>query len=90
MEGTYSNQKEMPPILSIEELEKIAGLCKYERPSFPEHRPSLLKKIMNRFGWYRKTTVYILSEKHLLNWASNFKQVPYSYRGKTKCKKSIK
>lgn len=73
MKGTYSNQEKIASI-SIEELEKIAGLYKYERPKIPEHKPSLLEKIMNRLGWYRKTTVYLLSEKHLFNWVDNFKK----------------
>ena len=69
--GTYSSQK-IPPAMTIKELEKIAGLCKYERPNIPKHKLSLLEKIMNKFGWYRSTTVYILSEKHLLNWGNGF------------------
>lgn len=73
MERTTSlNNREIQP-LSLKQLERIAGLYKYERPELPEYKPNLFEKIMNKLGWYRKTTVYLLSEKHLLNWANVFK-----------------
>jgi len=66
MEETATVNQEIQP-LTIEQINEVAGLHKYDRPKLPEYKPNLFEKIMNKLGWYRKTTVYLLSERHLLN-----------------------
>ena len=48
--------------ISAEQLLACVSLIKpYKRPEFPKKTVKWFEKLMNHFGWFRQTTVYVLN-----------------------------
>ena len=46
--------------ITYQQIIDTISSIKYEYPKLPEYKPSFFERLMNRIGWYRKTTVYVL------------------------------
>ena len=55
-------EEKMSELLTAKEMFKaISMISPYKRPEFPKKTIKLFEKLMNKFGWYRQTTVYVLN-----------------------------
>ena len=50
---------------NIEKIVKDLSAHHYDMPELPKYKPGLIERFMNRMGWYRKTTVYIIDSARL-------------------------
>lgn len=44
-------------------MKAIQLLEPYKYPKMPEYKPSIFEKLMNKLGWYRQTTVYMVDSQ---------------------------
>ena len=56
---------------SFEDLIKLHSVLSYKFPKdlgdLPAHKTGLLEKIMNKLGWYKQTTVYLIDKNALIS-----------------------
>lgn len=48
---------------NVEKIIEELSLMKYDNPvlpMLPKYKSTWFEKFMNKFGWYRKTTVYVI------------------------------
>ena len=66
MSETTFNIGKSEPLTTEKLLEALSIIQPYKMPSLPENRKvSKFEKMMNKIGWYRQTTVYVIDSRKL-------------------------